>query len=89
MPILGIAPPGASADLLTRLRARVADPRKPEAVAAALRSAIAEAAQRRKSPRSKPWGDPAIVDGYNITDVSAAFSKLVNDLLADTGCPTQ
>ena len=50
VPILGIAPPGASADLLTRLRARVVDPRKPEAVA--LRSAIAEAAQRRKSPRS-------------------------------------
>jgi hypothetical protein len=89
VPILGIAPPGASADLLTRLRARVADPRKPEAVAAALRSAIAEAAQRRKSPRSEPWGDAAIVDGYNITDVSATLSKLVNDLLADTGCPTQ
>jgi hypothetical protein len=34
-------------------------------------------------------GDPAIVDGYNITDVSAAFSKFVNDLPADTGCPTQ
>ena len=89
VPILGIVPPGASAELLTRLHARVADPREPKAVAAALRSAIAEAAQRRKSPRSEPWGDPAIVDGYNITNVSAAFSRLVSDLLADTGGPTQ
>jgi glycosyltransferase involved in cell wall biosynthesis len=77
VPIFGIVPPGASAKLLARLGAPVADPRNREQVAASLQLVLDRAKLRRAASNWQPWGDPAITDEYDIENVSTAFSRIV------------
>jgi len=76
VPILGIVPPGASASLLRRVGGRVADPRRPQEVAAALEQSIAEARQRRSGP-FMPWGDEAARAEFEVEHIADAFRRLL------------
>jgi len=79
VPILGIVPPGTSAKLLARLGAPSADPRKPSEVARALRMVLAQAAIRREAKVWQPWGDPGIINQFDIANVAPAFFRIVQD----------
>ena len=85
VPILGIVPPGASAKLLARLGAPIADPSKPDEVAAALRFALDQAAVRRGAPNWQPWGNPTIMSEFDIENVIAAFSRIVQNTIQRSG----
>jgi glycosyltransferase involved in cell wall biosynthesis len=82
VPIMGIVPPGASAALLKRLDAVIADPRKPSEIVAGLRRALAEARQRRRASEPAPWGDPAIRAEYRIERTAAAFAEILRETVA-------
>jgi hypothetical protein len=81
VPIFGIVPPGASAKLLTRLGAPIADPVNPEQIATALRHALKIAADRRLAANWQPWGDPEIMREYDIGSVSKAFFQIMQNTL--------
>jgi glycosyltransferase involved in cell wall biosynthesis len=81
VPILGIVPPGTSAKLLARLGAPIADPRKPSDVARALRWALEQAAIRREAKVWQPWGDPSIINEFDIVNVAPAFFRIAQDAL--------
>lgn len=81
VPIFGIVPPGASAKLLTRLGAPIADPSNTEQIATALRHALKIAADRRLAANWQPWGDPEIMHEYDIGSVSKAFSQIMRNSL--------
>jgi glycosyltransferase involved in cell wall biosynthesis len=81
VPIFGIVPPGASAKLLSRLGAPIADPRNPEQIATALRRALKIAADRRLAANWQRWGDPEILDEYDIGSVSKAFFQIMQNTL--------
>lgn len=81
VPILGIVPPGTSAQLLARLGAPVCDPREPQQIAAALRGALTDAAERRRAANWQPWGDRGIASEYRIENVAAAFCQIVQNTL--------
>ena len=81
VPIFGIVPPGASAKLLTRLGAPIADPSNTEQIATALRHALKIAADRRLAANWQPWGDPEIMHKYDIGSVSKAFSQIMRNSL--------
>jgi len=84
-PIFGIVPPGASAKLLARLGAPIADPRNPEQVTAVLRLALGQAAARRAVPNWQPWGDSTVINEFDIESVSAAFSQIVQHTAQRSG----
>ncbi len=81
VPILGIVPPGTSAKLLARLGGSVCDPREPQQIAAALRSALSDAAERRRTENWQPWGDRKIANEFRIENVAAAFLKIMQNTL--------
>jgi hypothetical protein len=81
VPILGIVPPGTSAQLLARLGAPACDPREPQQIAAALRNALSDAAERRRTENWQPWGDRGIANEYRIENVAAAFYKIMQSTL--------
>jgi hypothetical protein len=83
--IFGIVPPGASARLLTRLGAPIADPKNPEQVASALRLALGQAAARRAAPNWQPWGDSTVINEFDIENVSAAFYQIVHHTAQRSG----
>jgi len=83
VPIMGIVPPGASATLLKRLDAVIADPRQPAEIVAGLRRALADARQRRLAGEIAPWGDPAIRAEYRIERTAAAFAEILRETVAD------
>ena len=89
VPIFGIVPPGASAKLLARLGAPIADPSKPEEVASALRFALDQAAIRRGASNWQPWGNPTIMSEFDIKNVTAAFSQVVQDTIQRFGLVLQ
>jgi glycosyltransferase involved in cell wall biosynthesis len=81
VPILGIVPPGTSAQLLARLGAPACDPREPQQIAAALRNALSDAAERRRTENWQPWGDRGIANEYRIENVAAALYKIMQSTL--------
>ena len=81
VPIFGIVPPGASAKLLTRLGAPIADPRKPEQIVTELRQALKLAADRRLAANWQLWGDPKIMHDYEIGSVAKAFFQMMQNTL--------
>lgn len=81
VPVMGIVPPGASADLIDRMGGIVADPRRPHEIAASLEAALALARRRRAAPAA-PWGDEAVRAEYAIARVARDFTRLLEDTVA-------
>lgn len=77
VPIMGIVPPGASANLINELGGIVADPRDPAAIGEGLERALA-IAQTARAARTA-WGDAAIRSRYRIENVAAEFKSLLDD----------
>ena len=75
--VMGIVPPGTSASLLKRLGGSVADPRRPEEVVTALRSAIDAARRERVTGRGRPWGVPAVRQEFQPERTAAAFLDIL------------
>jgi len=74
VPIMGIVPPGASAQLIRRLGGVVVNPRDQAEVAAGIKSAL-ELVQRRRAS-SDAWINSTIRDRYKV-DVVAAGLRLI------------
>jgi len=74
-PILGITPPGAAERVLRDIKAWVADPQDPRAVARMLADFLAQ-----PSPPS-PWGDEKARELYQVSHQAKAFDGLLAELL--------
>lgn len=75
VPIMGIVPPGASAQLIGRLGGVVANPRDQAAIAAGIKCAI-ELAQRRRAS-GDAWINSTIRDSYNVDIVAAELRRIL------------
>lgn len=81
VPILGIVPPGASAELLSRLGGAVANPRSQSEVVAALREALREIRARRGNQDSRPWGNQEVRESYRADVVAKRFLSILGELV--------
>ncbi len=81
VPILGIVPPGASAELLSRLGGAVANPRAQSEVVAALRQALREVRERRESQVYQPWGNQDMREAYRADVVAKRFLSILDELV--------
>ena len=79
VPIMGIAPRGTSASLISRLGGFVADPLHHGDIVAQLRRAITFIRDRRRAIDPAPWGNPAVRAEYHIDRVAADFSRIVHE----------
>lgn len=79
-PVLGVVPPGSSANLIARLGGSTADPANAEQVKAALSVSLRECKARKSRPPAM-WGDPAVRDQYAIGGVASEFMNLVENLV--------
>lgn len=79
-PILGIVPPGTSAELIRRLGGATADPRATADVARILGQAIEDARGRRVS---RPWGRPEVRAEFEPRRNAAAFEAIVREGIAE------
>jgi len=72
-PILGLAPPGGSADLLRMIGAPIAPPGAPLEIAAALERLLD--APREEWPQG--WGDPAVREGFSTQAIGRRFCSVL------------
>jgi glycosyltransferase involved in cell wall biosynthesis len=84
VPIVGIAPPGPTAELIEALGGWVGHPARPEEGAAALRAGIEEAQRRREGERPAPWGAAEVRNRYDATAVGRELAAIYRDA-ADRG----
>jgi glycosyltransferase involved in cell wall biosynthesis len=82
VPICGIVPPGASADLLRRMGAPVADPGNPPAVADALMRSLQAVRERRTRGDRGPWGDVILRQEFAIDRIAGAFEAIMANAVA-------
>ena len=83
VPILGIVPPGASAQLITKLGGCVANPCRVGEIAAALRQSLAEIRERRTAETSAAWGNPEVRAAYRAEAVAERFRSILGELAGD------
>jgi glycosyltransferase involved in cell wall biosynthesis len=76
IPIFGIVPPGASANLLERLGGLVADPRDAGAMAEGLAQSLRRVRERSSSP-SALWGAPAVRAEFTAERVAGDFRSIL------------
>lgn len=79
-PILGIVPPGASAQLIGRLGGEVVDPSDPEGSAAALSRSIEYCRGRRTEPGQGPWGKPDVRRQYEADGVAGCLARVLSEI---------
>jgi glycosyltransferase involved in cell wall biosynthesis len=79
IPIFGILPPGASANLVERLGGIVADPRDGAAVAAGLLRALELARRHRES--ATPWGNAIVREEFHAKRVAANFARMLDEMV--------
>jgi hypothetical protein len=84
-PIFGIVPPGTSAKLLDRLGAPIADPRKPDKVAHALRGALHDMHERRANIANAAGSNREVAQEYHIDRISSAFANILEETVAAAG----
>lgn len=77
-PIIGLVPPGASANLIRRLGGVVADPQRTESIADMLLEAITLCHKRRETSHDSLWGEPSVREAYNIKTVARSFFDIVH-----------
>lgn len=75
-PVLGITPPGPAARLIRELGGWVADPSEPDAVAAALQSALDFAQQRS----ARTWGDSNVRDRFHVHQVAKLYEEVLDEV---------
>lgn len=79
VPIVGIAPPGPTAELIAALGGWVGDPGRPEEGAAALRAGIEEARRRRGRARFEPWGEERVRARYSAANVGRDLAAIYRE----------
>ncbi len=79
-PIFGISPPGTAARVIRDLGGWVTSPGDPQAIAAALASALNFAETNRNSP----WGDPTIRQSYAASAIAEQFDCLIRNTIEDS-----
>jgi glycosyltransferase involved in cell wall biosynthesis len=79
VPIVGIVPPGPTAELIAALGGWVAPPGHPHEGAEALQAGIAEARRRREAGSPGLWGDAAVRDRYSAATVGAELATIYRD----------
>lgn len=80
-PILGLTPPGASANLISELGGWAADPSD----AAAMRRATEEFLSflsGERATRSRPWGDARVRARYEARAVAESFAEMLRELVS-------
>lgn len=78
-PILGLTPPGASDELISRLGGWAADPSDGAAMRIAAEAFLAFLSQNRNDRRA--WGDPEVRAAYEASAVSESFEEMLRELL--------
>jgi glycosyltransferase involved in cell wall biosynthesis len=78
-PIVGVVPPGPTAELIAALGGWHGHPGQPAEGARALRAGLAEARRRRRQDRPGPWGDAAVRERYSAATVGAELAAIYRD----------
>ncbi len=81
VPILGIVPPGASAQLIQRLGGMVANPSSETEVAVALRITIEMAKRRRSNQSDGDWGNADVLQEYRAETVARQFLSIIHEAI--------
>lgn len=79
-PILGLTPPGASAQLIGRLGGWSADPSDAAAMRRATESFLSFLSKSR-GERQTPWGEPSVRALYEAPAVAESFGHMLRELL--------
>jgi glycosyltransferase involved in cell wall biosynthesis len=79
VPIVGIAPPGPTAELIAALGGWVGHPGRPEEGAAALRAGLDEAGRRRQAEHPGPWGATEVRDRYIAATVGGELAAIYRE----------
>jgi glycosyltransferase involved in cell wall biosynthesis len=87
VPIVGIVPPGPTADLIESLGGWHGHPGRPEQGARALLAGLEEARRRRQQNDSSPWGDPTVRDRYSAETVGGELAEIYRECLAAPARP--
>lgn len=80
-PVLGLTPPGASANLIARLGGWTADPSDAAAMRRATEEFLSHLTKARCSPRT-PWGEPSVRAQYEARAVADSFESMLGELLS-------
>ncbi len=83
VPIVGIVPPGPTADLIEELGGWHGHPGRPEEGAQALLAGIEEAHRRRQQNDSSLWGDPTVRARYSAETVGRELAEIYRESLGD------
>jgi len=81
VPIIGIVPPGPTADLIEALGGWHAHPSDPEAGARALLAGLEEAHRRRHTNNPSLWGNPTVRTRYSAETVGAELAEIYRECL--------
>ncbi len=77
VPIMGVVPPGSSANLIRRVGGSVADPKDQHAIIEVLNAYLQECREIRGATHSSRWGDSDVRGEYAIGNVREEFAKLL------------
>jgi glycosyltransferase involved in cell wall biosynthesis len=80
VPIVGVVPPGPTAELIAALGGWHGHPGRPEEGAQALLAGIEEARRRRQGTPG-PWGDPAVRARYSAETVGGELAAIYRECL--------
>lgn len=80
-PVLGLTPPGASANLITRLGGWTADPSDAGAMRRATEEFLSHLSATRGA-RMAPWGEPSVRAQYEARAVADLFESMLSELLS-------
>jgi len=83
VPIVGIVPPGPTADLIEALGGWHGHPSHPEQGAQALLAGLEEAHRRRQQDNPSLWGDPTVRARYSAETVGGELAKIYRECLGD------
>ena len=78
-PILGITPPGTSADLIRRLGGWVASPEDSQGVVVALKSTLEFV--RAKKTGTTVWGNQTVRSEYHVETVANSMEMAIDDVI--------
>lgn len=79
-PVLGLTPPGASANLIAKLGGWTADPSNADAMRRATEEFLSYLSTTRDDHRT-PWGEPAVRAQYEARAVADSFKSMLDELL--------
>lgn len=85
VPIVGVVPPGPTADLIGALGGWHGHPGRPEEGAHALLAGIEEARQRQRQNLPEPWGDAAVRARYSAETVGRELAAIYRESAARVG----